>query len=81
MFVCLLLQHEDLSPMHIKMQAIMTQTNELEEKNNSDKQLWLKQQGTLVEMAQTTEENKKNMQKLEIQYTALQQRKMRFDST
>nr|XP_046258864.1 coiled-coil domain-containing protein 40 isoform X2 [Scatophagus argus] len=70
--------HEDLSPLQIKIQALMAQTEELAANIKSDQQLWMKRQRTLVELTQETEANSKNMLKLQAEYTGMQQKKIRL---
>ncbi|KAM9363274.1 coiled-coil domain-containing protein 40 [Symphorus nematophorus] len=72
--------HEDLSPMQIKIQSLMDQTEELAANIKSDKELWMKGQGTLVGLTQEIEANRKDMLKLQTEYTVKQQQNMRLES-
>lgn len=81
LFVCLHPQHEDLSPLQIKVQALMAQIEELAANIKSDQQLWMKRQGTLVGLTQEIEANSKDMLKLQTEYTVMQQKKIRLEST
>ncbi|XP_063739147.1 coiled-coil domain-containing protein 40-like isoform X2 [Eleginops maclovinus] len=72
--------HEDLSPLQIKIEAIRVQIGELAAKIKSDQQLWMMRQGTLVAMTQEIEANSKEMLKLQTEYTAMQQKKIRLES-
>lgn len=79
--MCLRSQHEDLSPLQIKIEAMVDQNQELAADIRSDKQLWMKRQGTLVGLTQEIEANSKDMFKLQTEYTAMRQKKIRLDST
>ncbi|XP_072240038.1 coiled-coil domain-containing protein 40 [Leuresthes tenuis] len=70
---------EDLSPLHIKVQQIMAQIEELAAQINRNQQLWMTQQGTLVGMTQEIETNSRDMRELQMDYTGLQQRKIRLE--
>ncbi|XP_010732432.3 coiled-coil domain-containing protein 40 [Larimichthys crocea] len=72
--------HEDLSPLQIKIEAMVDQNQELAADIRSDKQLWMKRQGTLVGLTQEIEANSKDMFKLQTEYTAMRQKKIRLDS-
>ncbi|XP_070832310.1 coiled-coil domain-containing protein 40 isoform X1 [Chaetodon trifascialis] len=72
--------HEDLSPLQIKVQALMAQIEELAANIKSDQQLWMKQQGTLVGLTREIEANSKDMLKLRTEYTVMQQKKIRLES-
>ncbi|XP_041790181.1 coiled-coil domain-containing protein 40 [Chelmon rostratus] len=72
--------HEDLSPLQIKVQALMAQIEELAANIKSDQQLWMKRQGTLVGLTQEIEANSKDMLKLQTEYTVMQQKKIRLES-
>ncbi|XP_068444609.1 coiled-coil domain-containing protein 40 isoform X2 [Clinocottus analis] len=71
---------EDLSPMQIQMETLMTQIQELAANIKSDQQLWMKRQGTLVELTQEIETNSRDMLKLQIKYTGMQQKKLCLES-
>ncbi|XP_031722936.1 coiled-coil domain-containing protein 40 [Anarrhichthys ocellatus] len=71
---------EDLSPLQIKMAALMTQIEELAANIKSDQQLWMKRQRTLVGLSQEIEANSKDMLKLQIEYTTMQQKKISLES-
>lgn len=75
------LQHDDLSPFEIKIQALESQIEELTASIKSDQQLWLKQQGELVVLTQELEANNKQMIKLQTENTGMQQKKIRLDGT
>ncbi|XP_040892417.1 coiled-coil domain-containing protein 40 [Toxotes jaculatrix] len=70
---------EDLSPLQIKVEALIAQIEELSANIKSDQQLWIKQQGTLVGLTQEIEANSKNMFKLQAEYTGMQQKKIRLE--
>ncbi|XP_067440355.1 coiled-coil domain-containing protein 40 [Thunnus thynnus] len=72
--------HEDLSPLQIKADALMDQLEELAAKIKSNQQLWMKQQGTLVGLTQEIQANRKDMLKLQTEYTGMQQRRIRLES-
>ncbi|XP_010775222.1 coiled-coil domain-containing protein 40, partial [Notothenia coriiceps] len=71
--------HEDLSPLQIKVEAIRAQMEELAGRIKSDQQLWMMRQGTLVAMTHEIEANSKEMLKLQTEYTAMQQKKIRLE--
>ncbi|KAF3851908.1 hypothetical protein F7725_005263, partial [Dissostichus mawsoni] len=71
--------HEDLSPLQIKVEAIRAQIEELAVRIKSDQQLWMMRQGTLVAMTHEIEANSKEMLKLQTEYTAMQQKKIRLE--
>lgn len=75
------LQHDDLSPFEIKIQALESQIEELTASIKSDQQLWLRQQGELVALTQELETNNKQMIKLQTENTGMQQKKIRLDGT
>ncbi|KAM3622956.1 uncharacterized protein V6R79_005365 [Siganus canaliculatus] len=72
--------HEDMSPLEIKQRGLKSQIEELDTNINSDKQLWMKQQGILVGLTQEIEANSKDMLKLQAKYTGLRQKKIRLES-
>ncbi|XP_035492156.1 coiled-coil domain-containing protein 40 isoform X1 [Scophthalmus maximus] len=72
--------HEDLSPMQIKVEALMAQIEEMAVNIKSDQQLWMKRQGTLVGLTQDIQADRKNMLKLQKEYTVMQQKKIRLES-
>lgn len=69
----------DLSPFEIKIQALTSQIEELTANIKSDQQLWMRQQGMLVELTQDLETNNKQMIKLQMENTGMQQKKIRLD--
>lgn len=73
---CLFSQHEDLSPLQIKVEAIKTQTEELAEKIKNDQQLWLRLQGTLVGLTLEIQAYNKEYNKLQAKYTVTCQKKI-----
>ncbi len=79
-FVCLHPQHEDMSPQQIKVQALKTQNAEQAANIKRDQQLWMTRQETLVGMTKETEANSKNMLKLQMEFTEMQQKKIRLES-
>lgn len=79
--ICVPSQHEDLSPLQIKIEALMAQTEELAANIKSDQQLWMKRQETLVGLTKEIEANSKDMLKLQTEYTGMQQKKIRLEST
>lgn len=79
--MCLHSQYEDLSPLQIKVEALMAEIEELAANVKSDQQLWMKRQGTLVGLTQEIQANSKDMLKLQIEYTGMQQKKIRLEST
>ncbi|XP_070781226.1 coiled-coil domain-containing protein 40 [Enoplosus armatus] len=72
--------HEDLSPLQIKVEALMAQIEELAANIKSDQQLWMKRQGTLVGLTREIEANSKGMLKLQTEYTGMRQKKIRLES-
>lgn len=58
----------------------MAEIEELAVNIRNDQQLWMKQQGILVGLTQEIEANSKNMLKLQTEYTAMQQKKIRLES-
>ncbi|XP_059199638.1 coiled-coil domain-containing protein 40 [Centropristis striata] len=68
--------NEDLSPLHIKVEALMSQMKELTARIKSDRQLWMKQQGTLVGLTREIQTNSKDMFRLHAEYTGRQQKKI-----
>ncbi|XP_018534051.1 coiled-coil domain-containing protein 40 isoform X1 [Lates calcarifer] len=72
--------HEDLSPLQIKVEALMAQIEELAASIKNDQQLWMRRQGTLVGLTQEIEANRKDMLKLQTEYTGMQQKKIRLES-
>lgn len=73
-------QHEDLSPLQIKAQELMAQIAELAEIIKSDQRLWMKRLETQVGLTHELEANRKNMLKLQTEYTTMQQKKMLLES-
>lgn len=74
------LQHDDLGPLHIKIQSIIAQIEELAANIKSDQQLWMKRQGILMGLTQTIQANSKELLKLQAEYTGWQQTKLYFES-
>uniref|UniRef100_A0A3B4F6Y6 Coiled-coil domain containing 40 n=1 Tax=Pundamilia nyererei TaxID=303518 RepID=A0A3B4F6Y6_9CICH len=72
--------HDDLGPLHIKIQSIIAQIEELAANIKSDQQLWMKRQGILMGLTQTIEANSKELLKLQAEYTGWQQTKLYFES-
>ncbi|XP_026158224.1 coiled-coil domain-containing protein 40 [Mastacembelus armatus] len=72
--------HEDLSPLQIKVEALIAQIEELAANIKNDQQLWMKRQGTLVRLTQEIEANSNNILKLQTEYTSMQQKKIRLES-
>ncbi|XP_051801088.1 coiled-coil domain-containing protein 40 isoform X2 [Acanthochromis polyacanthus] len=72
--------HDDLSPLQIKIQAVMGQIEDLAVNIKSDQQLWMRQQETLVGLTQEIESNSRQMLKLQTDYTAMHQKKIRLQS-
>lgn len=56
------------------------ETEELQENMRREQQLWMKQQGILVGLTQENDANSKNMVKLQMEFTAMQQKKIRLES-
>lgn len=79
--MCLHFQHEDLSPLQIQADALTDQLEELAADIKSKQQLWMKRQGILVGMTQEIQANRKDMFKLQTEYTSMQQKKIRLEST
>lgn len=73
-------QHEDLSPLHIKVEDLKAEIEDLAASLKRDQQLWMKLQGTLIELTQELEVNSKKILKLQTEYTAMQQKKIRLES-
>ena len=67
--------------MQINVEALKAQIEELAANIKSDQQLWMKRQGTLVGLTREIEANSKNMLKLQTEYTGMQQKKIRLEST
>lgn len=74
------LQHDDLGPLHIKIQSIIAQIEDLAANVKSDQQLWMKRQGILMGLTQTIEASSKELLKLQAEYTGWQQTKLYFES-
>lgn len=74
------MQHDDLGPLHIKIQSIIAQIEELAANIKSDQQLWMKRQGILMGLTQMIEANSKELLKLQAEYTGWQQTKLYFES-
>ncbi|XP_053183141.1 coiled-coil domain-containing protein 40 [Scomber japonicus] len=72
--------HEDLSPLQIQADAVTDQLEELAADIKSKQQLWMKRQGILVGMTQEIQANRKDMFKLQTEYTSMQQKKIRLES-
>ncbi|XP_034400840.1 coiled-coil domain-containing protein 40 [Cyclopterus lumpus] len=72
--------HEDLSPLQIQIEALMTQMEELAANIKSDQQLWMKRQGTLVGLTEEIETNSRETLKLQIKYTGMQQKNICLES-
>ncbi|XP_073328647.1 coiled-coil domain-containing protein 40 [Pagrus major] len=72
--------HEDLSPQQIKAQALMAQNTELAANIKSNQRFWMKRLETQVGLTHELEANRKDMLKLQTEYTAMQQKKIRLDS-
>uniref|UniRef100_A0A3Q4HMW8 Coiled-coil domain 40 molecular ruler complex subunit n=1 Tax=Neolamprologus brichardi TaxID=32507 RepID=A0A3Q4HMW8_NEOBR len=72
--------HDDLGPLHIKIQSIIAQIEELAANVKSDQQLWMKRQGILMGLTQTIEASSKELLKLQAEYTGWQQTKLYFES-
>ncbi|XP_037328820.2 coiled-coil domain-containing protein 40 isoform X2 [Pungitius pungitius] len=72
--------NEHMSPLQIKIEDFSAQIEELATNIKSDQQLWMKRQRTLVGLTQEREANSKNMLRLQIESTLLQQLKMRLES-
>lgn len=71
---------EDLSPLQIKADAMKAQLEELAANINRDHQLWIKKQGTLIELNQELQSNSKRILQLQTEYTCMQQEKIRLES-
>uniref|UniRef100_A0A3P8PNH1 Coiled-coil domain containing 40 n=1 Tax=Astatotilapia calliptera TaxID=8154 RepID=A0A3P8PNH1_ASTCA len=50
--------HDDLGPLHIKIQSIIAQIEELAANIKSDQQLWMKRQGILMGLTQMIEDHR-----------------------
>ncbi|XP_060941517.1 coiled-coil domain-containing protein 40 [Limanda limanda] len=70
--------NEDLSPLQIKVDALKAAIEELAGNIKNDQQLWMKRQTTLVGLTREIEANSKNMHKLQIEHTVMQQKKNNF---
>ncbi|XP_035036633.2 coiled-coil domain-containing protein 40 [Hippoglossus stenolepis] len=70
--------NEDLSPLQIKVDALKAEIEELAANIKNDQQLWIKRQTTLVGLTREIEANSKNMHKLQIEHTVMQQKKIHF---
>lgn len=78
--MCFYFQQEDLSPLQIKADAMKAQLEELAANINRDHQLWIKKQGTLIELNQELQSNSKRILQLQTEYTCMQQEKIRLES-
>ncbi|XP_060941531.1 coiled-coil domain-containing protein 40-like [Limanda limanda] len=70
--------NEDLSPLQIKVDALKAAIEELAMNIKNDQQLWMKRQTTLVGLTREIEANSKNMHKLQIEHTVMQQKEIHF---
>lgn len=75
------MQHEDLSPQHLKIHSVQDQIEELAANIKSEQELWMQRQGTLMGLTQTLEANSREMLKLQTEYTGLQQTKVYMEGT
>ncbi|KAM7009676.1 coiled-coil domain-containing protein 40 [Tautogolabrus adspersus] len=71
---------DDLSPMQIKIEALMSQSAEVTANMDSVKKLWMKRQEILEELSREIEANSKDMLKLQKEYTGMQQKKVCLES-
>ncbi|XP_058490512.1 coiled-coil domain-containing protein 40-like [Solea solea] len=71
---------DDLSPLQINLERALTQIEQMEANIKRDKQLWMKRQGSLIELTQEMEVNSKNILKLQKQFTAMEQKKIRWEN-
>uniref|UniRef100_A0A3Q3E587 Coiled-coil domain 40 molecular ruler complex subunit n=1 Tax=Labrus bergylta TaxID=56723 RepID=A0A3Q3E587_9LABR len=67
---------DDLSPMQIKIEALMSQSAEVTATMESVKKLWMKRQEILEEQSQEIEANSKDMFKLQKEYTGMQKERI-----
>ncbi|KAM8880531.1 coiled-coil domain-containing protein 40 isoform 2-T3 [Spinachia spinachia] len=72
--------NEDTSPLQIKIEGLKAQIEEVARNIESDQQLWMTRQRTLVGLTQEMEANSKNMLKLQIESTLMQQLKIGLES-
>ncbi|XP_054599594.1 coiled-coil domain-containing protein 40 isoform X1 [Nothobranchius furzeri] len=72
--------HEDLSPLQIQVQKTQAQIKELADRIKSDQQLWLRQQGALVELSKDLEVNSRMVQKMKTECIVFQQKRIRLES-
>ncbi|XP_061574911.1 LOW QUALITY PROTEIN: coiled-coil domain-containing protein 40 [Cololabis saira] len=72
--------HEDLSPLEVKAEETMAQVEATEANIMSKLHLWLKQQEVLVTQSQEMEHKNREISKLQTEYIAMQQSKIRFES-
>uniref|UniRef100_A0A3Q3E4K5 Coiled-coil domain 40 molecular ruler complex subunit n=1 Tax=Labrus bergylta TaxID=56723 RepID=A0A3Q3E4K5_9LABR len=71
---------DDLSPMQIKIEALMSQSAEVTATMESVKKLWMKRQEILEEQSQEIEANSKDMFKLQKEYTGMQKERICLES-
>uniref|UniRef100_A0A3B5AB49 Coiled-coil domain containing 40 n=1 Tax=Stegastes partitus TaxID=144197 RepID=A0A3B5AB49_9TELE len=72
--------HDDLSPLQIKIQAVVGEIEDLAANIRNDQQVWMRQQGTLVGLTQEIESNSRELLKLQIEYTEMQQKNICLES-
>ncbi|KAM3864676.1 coiled-coil domain-containing protein 40 [Diretmus argenteus] len=72
--------HLDLSPLQIQAIALNKQFEELAMNVRKEQQLWMQQQGVLVELTQEKQANNKDMLQLQTKCTILLQKKIHTES-
>ncbi|XP_028276271.1 coiled-coil domain-containing protein 40 [Parambassis ranga] len=70
---------EDLSPLQIKAQAVLTEIQAVAADIKSSQQLWMKRQGILVGLTQEMQANSREILKLETEFTIMHQKKVRLE--
>lgn len=79
--LCVCFQQEDLTPLQIKAQAVVTEIQDLAADIKSSQQLWMNRQGVLVGLTQEMEANSREILKLETEFTIMHQKKVRLEGT
>ncbi|XP_030638701.1 coiled-coil domain-containing protein 40 [Chanos chanos] len=72
--------HKDLSPLEIQARTLIEQLEKLGSEMKDQQQLWLRQQGELIRLAQEKQTLRAALQTQQTQLTMLQQRKVRTEN-
>lgn len=73
-------QHDVLNPLEIQAETLAKQNEELAETNKRNRQLWEKQQGALIQLAQEKKAGTTVFLDMQTKYCVLNQRKIRVES-